>query len=80
MNYTESHEKKVLKSLMYSLKTASKKDHLEQSLQDLFEEFDDLQHGESYKSKVIDILQLADLLFYYEGVLAGAKLLKLLLK
>lgn len=76
MKYIEAKEKQSLNDLMYSLETIEKKDHIIEDVERLFTHLTELQGGQDYVIELKDTLRLIEMMSYYEGLLAGAKLFK----
>ena len=69
MKYEEAREKQALNNLMYSLETIEEKDHLDESIERLFNHLTKLEDGEKYIIELEDVLKLLEIRSYCEGLL-----------
>lgn len=78
MEYKAMKETEALNNMMDNLEAIGDKSHLNEEIQRLFESLENLEGGEACAVQLSDVLELAQSTAYYEGLLMGAKLFKML--
>lgn len=80
MSYIEIKEKQKMNNLFYLLESIENKESMKKSIEELFVLLTKLEVEEKCITKVEDAIKMVELNSYYEGILDGAKLFRILNK
>lgn len=80
MEYIKTDEKKLISNFILSLEDIDNKKSIDKEFKRICNQIRELGGGEEYLVQLRDLLRLIDITSYYEGILTGAHLHKILNK